>query len=40
MIKNIASENATLIGEKPPKTAEKTEKPVVPQLPERGIAGC
>jgi hypothetical protein len=27
MIKNIASEIATLIGKKPAKTAEKTEKP-------------
>jgi hypothetical protein len=28
MIKNIASEIATLIGEKASKTAEKTEKPL------------
>ena len=34
MIKNIASEIATLIGEKAAKTAEKTEKPEKTSAPE------
>jgi hypothetical protein len=40
MIKNIASEIATLNGKKPAKTAEKNEKPLrptVPRVPNRGV---